>query len=354
MDSSQDFFASCIPGTEPVLEQELRELGIENGTQQHGGMSWQGSRTAAETIAGKLQTASGLFIKIGSFKVSALPELLKKTSKLPWPEYLSGEEEIEIRVSCFRSKIYHSTAAAERIKSGLEQCLGKLPEKSSHDAEKQEQHSVPRRRISAKIEHNLCSLNISIGQPDLHKHGYRLETAKAPLREDLAAGVLYACRWSADLPLVDPFCGSGTIPIEAARLARRRGENPAIYGCDRDAGAISMSRNNAERAGEIESILFSCQSVSDLRNSFDKSGLILSNPPYGKRVNSSRDLRNLYARFGDVLRSEFPGWKIGILCTAGTEGDILLGQMHLNFQSIAAFSNGGLPVSLRTAKIPNP
>lgn len=352
MDSSQFFFASCIPGIESMLEQELRELGIENGFRQHGGVSWQGNRTTAESVAGQLQTASSLFMEISSFKVSALAELLKKTSKLAWLEYLSSNEEFEIRVSCFRSKIYHSSAAAERIKSGVEKSLGISSENISGNAKSQEGKPIPRRRIHAKIEHNLCSLRISIGQSELHKHGYRLETAKAPLREDLAASLLYACNWTADQPLVDPFCGSGTIPIEAARLARRRGTQASIHGYDRDAGAISMSRNNGERAGELSSILFSCQSVSDLKNNFDSPGLILSNPPYGKRVNSSRDLRNLYARFGDILRNEFPGWKIGILCTAGTEGDILLGQMRLSFQIAAAFSNGGLPVSLRTAVIP--
>ncbi len=180
----------------------------------------------------------------------------------------------------------------------------------------------------------------------LHRRGYRLETAKAPLRETLAAAMLLGCGWDGTVPLVDPFCGSGTIPIEAALLARRIppglhrrfafeawpdfdaqpvGQRSAptrsrgscrvrrlIVGSDRDAGAIEASRANAARAGVAGNIEFRNVPLSAM-DPLPGTGLLLTNPPYGARIGEEKALRNLYAQLGNVARTRLPGWRVALL-----------------------------------------
>jgi len=174
--------------------------------------------------------------------------------------------------------------------------------------------------------------------PKLHRRGYRLASAKAPLRETLAAGMLLASGWDGTSPLLDPFCGSGTIAIEAALLAKRIAPGhtrrfafmdwqnyeesiwkallakssaselvtiPPIQASDRDAGAIDMARANAERAGVSQLIEFSQRAVSAIEPA--RTGWVITNPPYGQRISSNKDLRNLYAQLGNVLRKNCTG-----------------------------------------------
>jgi putative N6-adenine-specific DNA methylase len=199
------------------------------------------------------------------------------------------------------------------------------------------------------------------------------------LRETLAAGVLMAAGWDINKPILDPFCGSGTIPIEAAMMALNippgqkrqyafmnwpgfqreeweslleetymnvRTEAPKIFASDRDAGAIQAAKNNAERAGVAKYIEFSCKSVSEITP--DGIGWVVTNPPYGLRVSANKDLRNLYAQFGNILRTKFQGWRIGILCN-----DLrLLGQLAMKIDASQAFDNGGVTVKLGQTIIP--
>jgi putative N6-adenine-specific DNA methylase len=215
----------------------------------------------------------------------------------------------------------------------------------------------------------------------LHRRGYKLAVAKAPLRETLAAGMLLASGWDGHSPLLDPFCGSGTIPIEAVLLglkiapgARRhfqfeqwpgfdghawqemlraaesqRGSSlPKIVASDRDAGAIEMSKANAARAGVAELIEFSHRAVSSLEPIAGR-GWAVTNPPYGERVSSGKDLRNLYARFGDVLRAQCPGWRVALLCN----DEALLRQTRFSFVRKIGLENGGIDVQLALGSVGN-
>jgi len=208
----------------------------------------------------------------------------------------------------------------------------------------------------------------------LHRRGYRLATAKAPLRETLAAAMLLAARWDGVSPLIDPCCGSGTIPIEAALFAQNippgyrrtfafmnwsgfdkslweavhdsysvseKRVKPRIIGSDRDAGAIQAARANAERAGVSDAIEFSCQAVSSMEP-LTGPGWVITNPPYGKRLSSRSDLRNLYAQFGKTLRSKCPGWKVVMLC----DSIQLAGATGLKFEEVIHTMNGGLKVKI--------
>jgi putative N6-adenine-specific DNA methylase len=214
----------------------------------------------------------------------------------------------------------------------------------------------------------------------LHRRGYRQQLAKAPLRETLAAAVLIGAGWDGATPLSDPMCGSGTIPIEAAMIARRMPpgrsrdfaflrwpgvdeklwakliaearsvELPkapvAIEGFDRDAGAIEAARANAERAGVAADVELAVRPVSALSEAMGP-GLVASNPPYGVRVGESERLRNLYAQLGNVLRRRRAGWRLALL-SADRQ---LERQTGLALSPVLTTKNGGIPVRLMVALV---
>jgi putative N6-adenine-specific DNA methylase len=202
----------------------------------------------------------------------------------------------------------------------------------------------------------------------------------APLRETLAAAMLLASGWNGTSPLLDPFCGSGTIAIEAALMARQippgrsrhfafmdwpifdratwnellsessRGHKvplPRILASDRDAGAIRAAQANAERAGVTDCIEFSCRAVSSIEPPPDR-GWVVTNPPYGVRTESNKDLRNLYAQFGKVLQAKCTGWQVTMLCSSLQ----LIHNAGLKFDEGIPLMNGGIKVKLMRGKVP--
>jgi putative N6-adenine-specific DNA methylase len=228
-----------------------------------------------------------------------------------------------------------------------------------------------------RIVNDECEISADSSGDLLHKRGYRREIAKAPLRETIAAAMVLASGWKKNEALLDPMCGSGTIPIEAAMIARRiapglkrdfqfmnwpgfdaeqwnrtvddarkavTGFSGEILGSDRDAGAVQAAARNAERAGVSENVAFSQGAVSGSIGAIDDSargsGWILTNPPYGVRVGESDDLRNLYAKLGSALKSK-AGWRLGIL----TSDSALVRQTKLPLRPRFSTSNGGIPVS---------
>jgi putative N6-adenine-specific DNA methylase len=227
--------------------------------------------------------------------------------------------------------------------------------------------------VIVRLVNDECTLSIDTSGPLLHRRGYRLETAKAPLRETLAAGLLLASGWDAASPLLDPFCGSGTIAIEAALLAKQippgsarrfafmdwpgfqpaawdallaesrqaiRPDIPPILASDRDAGAVQIAQANAGRAGLAGHIEFSHRAVSAIEPA--GTGWVVTNPPYGLRVSANKDLRNLYAQFGNVLRLKCPAWHIAVLCS----DPALLRQIGLPLDTSLSLVNGGVAVRL--------
>jgi putative N6-adenine-specific DNA methylase len=255
--------------------------------------------------------------------------------------------------------------------------LGVQPPVVAAKEEDEEQHNV--QLILVRLLHDQCTISIDSSGELLHRRGYRQAVAKAPLRETLAAGMLMASGWDRRSPLLDPFCGSGTIPIEAAMLASNippglnrsfafmnwqdfeaglwksirenalaqiKPASPGIMASDRDAGAIEMAKSNAQRAGVLDQIEFTCQAVSAIQP--DNKGWVVTNPPYGLRVSSNKDLRNLYAQFGNVLREKCPGWQAAILCSDAH----LLRQTGLSFDFRLSTVNGGIPVRMGVASIP--
>jgi putative N6-adenine-specific DNA methylase len=318
-----------------------------------------------------LRTASRVLVRLGEFSAALFPELRRKAHNLPWERFLVPGEAVDIRVTSHASKLYMKRAVAEHVQSAIADRMG--APSSSLPMDKGGQGVVVR------FDHDLCTISVDSSGELLHRRGYRQATAKAPLRETLAAGMILASGWDAKFPLIDPFCGSGTIPIEAALLglrippgagrrfrfeawpgfdrprwqsilraaeSNRASSLPPIQGSDRDAGAVQISIANAERAGVVECVGFSQRAVSAIAPP-QGPGWVVTNPPYGVRVSEGKDLRNLYAQFGHTLRRACPGWQVAML---GTD-DRLFGQTGVVWRQAIALVNGGLRVKLALGEV---
>jgi putative N6-adenine-specific DNA methylase len=384
-------FAVCIPGLEPFLAGELDQLGLptihlssrsedspqsKESADEIGGVEFRGSLPDLYRANLHLRTASRILLRLGAFYADTFSDLRRRAKRLPWENHLHPGRAVSLRVTCHKSRLFHSDAVAERIMDAIGDRLGELPPVQNFEAEKDTQ--LPR-LIIVRLGENQCTIHIDSSGSLLHRRGYRLATGKAPLRETLAAGILLASGWDILSPLIDPFCGSGTIPIEAALLAGKippgtrrqfafmdwpnfdsemwekllaeartvpRAPSPKIVASDRDAGAIQAARANAERAGVMDSIEFSCRPISAIDPPLGP-GWVVTNPPYGVRLGTHRDLRNLYARFGKALRAQCPGWKITMLCNSAQ----LLRATGLKFDRGISTRNGGLKVRLMRGRI---
>ena len=376
-------FISCAPGLEPFLSSECSSLGINlkqtlspnsadmaiAAGEEKGGVEFDGSETHLYKCNLHLRTASRIVVRVGEFYAAAFSELRKKASRLEWERYLQPGQPVDVKVTCHKSRLYHSDAVAERVKGAIEDHFHQPVSVNKSDK------GFALQLVLVRIVNDLCTISIDSSGELLHRRGYRQAVAKAPLRETLAAGMILAAGWQGDTPLIDPFCGSGTIPIEASLVNRHIApginrhfafmnwagfqqtvfqelldkarkdicpSNIAIYASDRDKGAVEMAAANAARTGVKDNIQFACHAISDL-SPLPGQGLILTNPPYGIRVSPNKDLRNLYASFGKVLQERFNGWHVGILCSEEPLiGSLALGQAEKSF----SFINGGIPVKL--------
>lgn len=373
-------FAVTTPGLETFTALELYNLGYlplsPSGSATKGiigGVDFMGDFKTIYRANLNLRTASRILLRLGEFHTATFSELKKHIQNLPWFEYLHPDQSIAIRVSCHKSRLYHSDAVGREVVKSIGASIGKPVVHTKFD--ENQPGSTPQ-LIFIRIVNDICTISVDTSGHLLHRRGYRLGTAKAPLRETLAAGLLFASNWDRHSPLIDPFCGSGTIAIEAALLAHQippgisrkfafmnwpkfqeklwsdilsdqqqvpcitnsANSHCMIMASDRDAGAIRIAKSNAERAGVSQYIEFSQCSVSAIEP-FGK-GWIITNPPYGVRVSENKDLRNLYAQFGNVMRSKCSGWQVTIMCNDQS----LLHQLKIPLDSSLSFINGGISV----------
>jgi putative N6-adenine-specific DNA methylase len=374
------YFAVTAPGLKQAAAGELSSLGLQpinpSDEEVAGGLEFEGELVDLYRANLYLRTAGRVLQRAGEFYAATFPELRRKAGRLSWEHWLAPGQPVALRVTCHKSRLYHSTAVAERIAGAIGDRLGKNTSLQTYD----ERAAGPLPQlIIVRLLRDQCTISIDSSGEGLHRRGYRQAAAKAPLRETLAAGILLASGWDSLSPLWDPFCGSGTIPIEAALLAhqippgfhrrfafmdwpgfanrvwdglleeagkQRKKQISPIWASDRDAGAVAMAQANADRAGVLESINFSEQPIS---SAFPPSGKgwVVTNPPYGLRVSSGKDLRNLYARLGDVLRQKCSEWQVAIL----SNDDRLLGATRLHFRDKISTVNGGVPVKIALGKV---
>jgi putative N6-adenine-specific DNA methylase len=372
-------FAICAPGLEPLLEAELTDLSIKCRAVP-GGVEWTGSESSIAIANLWSRIASRVVVRIGEFRARSFFELERHAKKIEWEKYLPAGAPVQFRVTARKSKLYHTGAIAQRLEEAIARRAGKDIVIAGSEGEDDESDAAAQLFI-VRFERDEAVISADTSGALLHRRGYRQAIAKAPLRETLAAAMLRGAGWNAKTPLVDPMCGSGTIPIEAAMIARRippglhrtfsflgwpgadvarwnalvehaRSQiagrsSVAMAGSDRDAGAIEASRANAARAGVADDIEFAIKPISAVDPVGSGSGLLITNPPYGERIGESDAIRNLYAQAGNVARAKFPGWTFAML----SPGKALESQVGIDFEEKLKTSNGGIPVRLVVGQV---
>jgi len=371
-------FAVCVPGVEDLLAAELDGLALGPAVAEVGGAAFETDAAGLARAHLGLATATRVLVRTASFRARDFDKLVRGAARVGWRRFLAPGDRVRIEVTCRRSRLYHSDAVAERVQQAIEQSLGGAVQriKASED-----EADAPACLVAVRLVSDRCQLSVDASGAPLHHRGIRRETGPAPLRETLAAAALRACGWTGDVPLLDPFCGAGTILVEAAWLARRiapgrhrgfaferwpevpagvvegartalaRGEReraPApIVGSDRDPRAVDWARAAATRAGVAADVRIDCRVVSDLEAP-PGPGLVLTNPPYGVRLRGPADLRNLYARLGAVLRERCPAWQVALFCPEPR----LWRATGLEIEPLRRVAHGGRRIALVGGRVP--
>jgi len=386
-------FATTHPGLEAILAGELERMGLAPASIERSGVEFEAGPGDLWRANLLLRTAGRVLVRVAAFHAAAFHELERHAKRVPWERFLPADGAVHCRVTTKKSALYHERAIVERLEAAIRTTMPNVSLRSGRGEVELEERDVaapvPVQRFVVRLYRDECVVSADSSGPLLHRRGYRLRSGKAPLRETLAAGLLLAAGWDGAVPLIDPMCGSGTIPIEAALLARRMppgwgrrfafeawpefepeayarlrdhlatrllARAPApIMGADRDAGAITLARANAERAGVAGDVEWRQQTISALdrptnlssSTSTGSSGWIVTNPPYGTRLGEKRALRNLYAQFGNVLRRSLARWRVAMV----SADRMLESQVGLAWNEAARSESGGLEVRLVTAEV---
>ena len=365
-----DCYAVTHPGLETVLAAELSAVGLAPGAAEPGGVAFRTDLAGFYAANLQLRTASRVLLRIAEFPARTFAELERRARRLPWAEYLAPGAAVAFRVASRKSKLYHQEGVGERLGEAAERAVPGL--RFAGD----EAHL-----FVVRLHRDRCTISADGSGELLHRRGYRQAVAKAPLRETLAAAMLLAAGWDGGAPLVDPMCGSGTIAIEGALIARRvapglgrrfaferwptfeprvwralrdaaraacaRSAPAPILASDRDAGAIDSALANAGRADVAGDIEFRRAALSSIEPP-SAPGLVATNPPYGIRVGERRRLRDLYAQLGNVARRKCAGWRLVMLAAHRD----LEAQVQIPFETLAATTNGGIKVRIVSGFVP--
>jgi putative N6-adenine-specific DNA methylase len=377
--SRLDCFAAVAPGLEPFALAEALALGLPARAEE-GGIAWSGDVRSVVAANVGLRIASRVLMRVAEFEARSFIELERWAKRIPWTLSVAPGDAVRFRVTCRKSRLYHSDAVAQRLAEGVTRAVAGVHAESDSvgDDELPDRDSA---LFVVRFFRDHCTVSADASGALLHRRGYRQATAKAPLRETLAAALVAASGWDGVGPLVDPMCGSGTIPIEAALAARRippgadrrfaverwpgvstelvrsvraelgasmLGTAPgAIIGSDRDAGAIESAQDNAERAGVASDVGLAVRAISAMEVPESSPGWIVSNPPYGVRVGDAARVRDLWAQLGNVLRRRAPGWHVTLLSPDAS----LERQLQIPMRVVARTTNGGIPVRIVAGQV---
>jgi putative N6-adenine-specific DNA methylase len=387
MPTMLELYLVTSPGLEAVLAAELGALGLRPNATEPGGVSLAGDLDTVARLDLELRTAHRILVRVAQFEARHFSTLERSARPLGWERFVTPGTRVHFRVTSKKSKLFHEDAIAERLEGAVAASVkGVTALRSAAELDTVEMDVTalaPTQRFVVRVFRDKVTISADASGPRLHRRGYRQATAKAPLRETIAAAMLLASGWDGDRPLIDPFTGSGTIPIEAALLARRiapglarrfaaerwpsmpaaiwetaRSEAKArvrptvpvpIVGGDRDAGAIAAAEANAERAGVAGDVTFLEQSVSALAAGAPDAAVV-TNPPYGDRVGDRGALRDLYARLGTVARERLPEGTVTLLVAHPEHRRALGLDLAPAFQT----ENGGIPVVCLSGPVAGP
>ena len=348
-----DLLVPCHFGLEAVLKREIYDLGYEITKVEDGRVTFEGDEEAVCRANIFLRTAERVMIQVGRFKATTFEELFQGIRNLPWEEYIPEDGKFWVKkASSINSKFFSPSDIQSIAKKAM---VERMKQKYHKEWFKEDGASYPVRIFLLKDE---VTVALDTSGDSLHKRGYRTMTSKAPLTETLAASLIMLTPWRKDRILVDPFCGSGTFPIEAAMIAAniapgmnrdftaeewtnlidrklwyecvKEAEDMIdttvkvdIQGYDIDGDVIKAARENAKRAGVEHMIHFQQRAVADLSHP-KKYGFIITNPPYGERLEDKADLPELYTQIGQAYQ-RLDSWSM-FLITSYTDTEKYIGR----------------------------
>lgn len=348
-----DLLVPCHFGLEAVLKREIYDLGYEITKVEDGRVTFEGDEEAICRANIFLRTAERVMIQVGRFKATTFEELFQGIKNLPWEEYIPEDGKFWVKkASSINSKLFSPSDIQSIAKKAM---VERMKQNYHKEWFKEDGAAYPVRIFLLKDE---VTVALDTSGDSLHKRGYRTMTSKAPLTETLAASLIMLTPWRKDRILVDPFCGSGTFPIEAAMIAAniapgmnrdftaeewtnlidrklwyecvKEAEDMIdttvkvdIQGYDIDGDVIKAARENAKRAGVEHMIHFQQRAVADLSHP-KKYGFIITNPPYGERLEDKANLPALYTQIGQAYQ-RLDSWSM-FLITSYTDTEKYIGR----------------------------
>ena len=346
-----DLIATSTFGLEAVVARELEALGYDSNTVQPGRMLFRGGRDAICRANIWLRAADRVLVRLGAFEATDFGQLFDRTFQLPWEAWIPPHAEFPVKGRSIKSQLSSVPACQKIVKKAIVEKL-----MQAHGVDRLDE-TGPRVTVEVALLADLATLTIDTTGPSLHRRGYRTLAGRAPLKETLAAAMVMLSFWRPDRQLIDPFCGTGTIPIEAAMIGRNMAPGlhrqfaaeswpgvpadlwqsarqearqaalprlPArIIGTDIDPGALSLARYHAQQAGVADDVHFQRRGFAQL-TSKREFGCTITNPPYGERIGQQDEVQDLYRTMPEVLR-RLKTWSHYVL-VADPNFEALVGQ----------------------------
>lgn len=336
------YFATVARGLEPIAAQELERLGAQEVHPDFTGVHFQGDTALMYRVNLWARTIFRVLVVLAGFPCANAKQLYQGVQTIPWAQYLKPQHTLAVNATGKTKQLNHSHFTALQVKNAIvDQQRNQFGKRSSINIEK------PDLLVNVHIHQNHCILSLDSSGTSLHRRGYRSAMGLAPLKETLAAALLELTEWHPNLPLLDPMCGSGTLPLEASLISlniapglfreqfafeRWLDFDPTLWqqllnqskacqnqelaapitGCDRDTDILNQARSNAQHCGILDQITFIQQDLSQLEPPADR-GIIICNPPYGERLGNAQELGDLYKLLGDIFKQRFKGWTAFIL-----------------------------------------
>jgi putative N6-adenine-specific DNA methylase len=333
---SESFFASAPRGLEPLLATELEALSAQDVKPVPGGAAFSGDWSTCYRVNYWSRIASRVLWRLGSFDYKNEQDVYTGAKAVEWPRFFNVERTLRVNVTAQKSPLKSLEFATLRIKDAIcdrfRDRLGRRPDVD---------RTSPDVRVHAFLEGTSATLYLDTSGEPLFKRGWRHGIADAPLRENLAAGIVMLTGWKPEEPLLDPMCGGGTLLVEAAALARGRAPGAKrgfafeklavfdagawqgvkaeersrqkqphlrLYGSDTDSKALNAARRNLAEAGIERWVTLERSDILE-RAAPAPSGVMVANPPYGERIGTVEDLAAFYPKLGDALKKRFSGWR---------------------------------------------
>lgn len=346
-----ELIATATFGLEAVVAREIKELGYEDMKAENARVIFTGDESAICRSNLWLRAADRVLVKMGEFKALTFEELFEQTKALPWPDWIPVNAVFPVQGKSVKSKLYSVPDCQAIVKKAIVEKMKTRYKRGWFE------ETGPKYTVEVALLKDTATITIDTSGPGLHKRGYRKLGSQAPLKETLAAAMILLSRWHPDRVLLDPFCGSGTIPVEAALIGMNKAPGlnrgfsaelwPNIPGCfwsrareealdlaansldlrvfgsDIDGEVLSLARYHARQAGVEEKIFFQKLPVKELRSRY-KYGYIICNPPYGERLGDLSGAEKLYREMGEVFQ-KLDSWSFYIL-TANRGFERLFGR----------------------------